>query len=797
MGKISGSKKLTTAAVAAIAILLSMISEITYASQTDKDFFKSGLFRNSLDMPNGFAMIDDIAGVNPNQNSINVARSENIVITFTMDMNASTVTGANIKVIGHLTGFIQSSMNYNPAARTVTIDPLNDFQTGEEINVILTPNILKSNGDSIEAFQFKFTASVDGGSGHFSSGVQISLQEDGNLSSVAGDFDGDNDIDVCFVVQNNMNTKKLFLVRNTGNGSFDNQPILISEFGSDYLSSTLIALDCDGDGDLDLAIGTEGGLKRFKNNGAGIFTETAMFQNARGSLIASGDMDGDGDHDIISLAEGAFNPGEIIISANDGNGNFSAGLYGHLFFCDCIYHLSYTSFTGVNVEDFDNDGDQDVVISGLTTSLFPKCRCDFSFILYNSGNGVEYSHIDIVPAFSETIVSGNVNSDGFEDFLGGSGSVFRNVNGTGQFLFSTYANPSGSILLHDYDGDGDLDIASHDFQNQQLNVLGNNGSGVFTQLNSSNLNLSPRGMSSADFDGDGDLDIAGKINLRSSGLSILFNDYLCSISGFSHIPINSESVFRSIAGSGRFWTLSNYGSTAASIIGSITNDSLVVSAGSIGGHFVLYYSDNMGVLCHKHVFVEDPLPVEMASFTSGISGRDVTLNWTTSSETNNSGFEIQRAFGKGQYLKISFVTGNGTSSIANSYSYIDKGLSSGNYNYRLKQSDFNGNFEYFNLSNEVVIGIPGKFDLSQNYPNPFNPSTKINFDVPVDSRVSINLFDMSGKEVASLTNEVKAAGYYTLEFNASELPSGIYFYRIIADGNGSSFISTKKMTLIK
>ena len=191
------------------------------------------------------------------------------------------------------------------------------------------------------------------------------------------------------------------------------------------------------------------------------------------------------------------------------------------------------------------------------------------------------------------------------------------------------------------------------------------------------------------------------------------------------------------------------------------------------------------------------LPVELASFTSSISGRDVTLNWTTSSESNNSGFEIQRASGIGQFTRIAFVGGNGTSSSANSYSFTDRSVNSGTYSYRLKQTDFNGNFEYFNLSNEVVIGIPGKFDLSQNYPNPFNPSTKINFDVPVDSRVNIKLLDISGREVALLANEVKAAGYYTLEFNASELPSGVYFYRIVADGNGKSFTATKKMTLIK
>ncbi|MCB0729337.1 MAG: T9SS type A sorting domain-containing protein, partial [Ignavibacteriae bacterium] len=127
------------------------------------------------------------------------------------------------------------------------------------------------------------------------------------------------------------------------------------------------------------------------------------------------------------------------------------------------------------------------------------------------------------------------------------------------------------------------------------------------------------------------------------------------------------------------------------------------------------------------------------------------------------------------------------------YSYIDRNLASGNYNYRLKQIDFNGNFEYFNLSSEVNIGIPVKYDLSQNYPNPFNPSTKINYALPTDGQVSIKIFDMSGKEVMSLVNEVKTAGYYSVNFNAANLSSGIYFYRL----SSADFTATKKMMLVK
>jgi len=186
------------------------------------------------------------------------------------------------------------------------------------------------------------------------------------------------------------------------------------------------------------------------------------------------------------------------------------------------------------------------------------------------------------------------------------------------------------------------------------------------------------------------------------------------------------------------------------------------------------------------------LPVELASFTSTISNRDVTLNWSTASELNNSGFEIERS-SNNEWTKVGNVNGNGTSSTVNNYSYTDRSLTTGSYSYRLKQVDFNGNFEYFNLNNEVNIGTPSAYALSQNYPNPFNPSTTINFDIPTDGNVSLKLYDMSGKEVATLLNEVRSAGYYSVNFNASQLTSGVYFYTIAAD----NFSATKKMLLVK
>jgi hypothetical protein len=193
------------------------------------------------------------------------------------------------------------------------------------------------------------------------------------------------------------------------------------------------------------------------------------------------------------------------------------------------------------------------------------------------------------------------------------------------------------------------------------------------------------------------------------------------------------------------------------------------------------------------MILDAPLPVELSSFTSVIYKNNVTLNWTTSSENNNAGFDIERSTSTSQWTKVGFVAGKGNSVTANDYSFSDKGINVGVYNYRLKQTDFNGNFEYFNLSNEVTIGVPSVYNLSQNYPNPFNPSTKIDFDLPEDGIVSIALYDMTGKQVATLVNEAKTAGYHSVQFNASSLSSGIYIYALRTNG----FTSTKKMMLVR
>jgi hypothetical protein len=188
-----------------------------------------------------------------------------------------------------------------------------------------------------------------------------------------------------------------------------------------------------------------------------------------------------------------------------------------------------------------------------------------------------------------------------------------------------------------------------------------------------------------------------------------------------------------------------------------------------------------------------PMPVELASFTANVVIRDVLLKWQTTNEINNSGFDIQRSENNSVWKSVGFVAGKNQTQ--NSYSFTDSKLNSGTYQYRLKQIDNNGNFEIFNLNNSVKIGTPEKFSLMQNYPNPFNPVTKISYSIPANGFVSLKVYDMTGKELATLVNENQVPGYYDVEFSSGKynLSSGVYFYRLSSGSNNKIL----RMVLIK
>jgi hypothetical protein len=192
-----------------------------------------------------------------------------------------------------------------------------------------------------------------------------------------------------------------------------------------------------------------------------------------------------------------------------------------------------------------------------------------------------------------------------------------------------------------------------------------------------------------------------------------------------------------------------------------------------------------------------PVPVELTAFAAASLNGEVKLEWTTATEVNNQGFEVERSFNGSVFVAVGHVSGNGTTTETKNYTFVDKGLDAGSYSYRLKQIDFDGTFEYSH-SVEVDVVAPAEFGLAQNYPNPFNPSTAINFSLAADANVSLKVFNLIGEEVALLVNTNMSAGSHTVNFDASSLNSGVYFYRLEANSvDGSAFSSVKKMILTK
>ncbi len=206
-------------------------------------------------------------------------------------------------------------------------------------------------------------------------------------------------------------------------------------------------------------------------------------------------------------------------------------------------------------------------------------------------------------------------------------------------------------------------------------------------------------------------------------------------------------------------------------------------------------------LSNVNFTIEEVVPVELVSFTAERTEFGVELNWETATETNNSGFNIERSRDGEQYNQIGFVNGKGTITEPSIYGYIDNNIEVGKYYYRLKQIDYDGSFKYLN-DIMIDIGLPKQFVLNQNHPNPFNPTTTIKFQLPVDANVRIDLYNVLGQKVSELLNSNLSGGVHEITFEGSSvsggLSSGIYYYTMNAIGkDGINFTSTKKMILMK
>ncbi len=198
------------------------------------------------------------------------------------------------------------------------------------------------------------------------------------------------------------------------------------------------------------------------------------------------------------------------------------------------------------------------------------------------------------------------------------------------------------------------------------------------------------------------------------------------------------------------------------------------------------------------MFYDNITPVELTSFTAELSGQAVVLNWTTTTEINNQGFEIERHTTTSNWETIGYIPGFGTTSEPKTYSYTDDKIVTGTYTYRLKQVDYDGTFRY---SDEVEVEVdfaPSDYALFQNYPNPFNPTTDVRFQVPETGEVTIKIYDMLGQVVSTLFAGEVVSGTYTANWNGLndagvQMSSGSYIYKMVA----GDFVQSKKMVLLK
>ncbi|MCW8817054.1 MAG: T9SS type A sorting domain-containing protein [Ignavibacteriaceae bacterium] len=533
-------------------------------------------------------------------------------------------------------------------------------------------------------------------------------------------------------------------------------------YNSGYSPVETATADLNGDGHPDLVVLNYSGsnVSILLNNGNGTFQDQNLYSvmsNPRGLKIA--DYNNDTFPDIVTTCLGA---NVVSYLQNNGDGTFATS----------INSATQQQPWGIDSYDFNGDSFLDLAVVNSESNSFQ--------ILLNNQDGTFTSSFSALSgAGSKYLTIGDLNEDSYPEivitrnyvnyiFNIGVLTVFKN-NGDGTFtkyIDDEFGSGVSNIYIYDFNGDSYSDIITNSLLNNSYKMcfflndgLGNFGEPVTT------FGGYQGEFTMGDFDINGYMDFAVSENqYNASGMAIVLNN-----GNFNFDPVFSFYVGDQPRGpsSGDF-----------------------DSDGDLDIAVPIYNSAQVAIIMNTL----NPVPVELVSFTAFVSKYDVTLNWRTGTEKNNSGFEILRsAQNDNNWNQIGFIEGHGTTTEENVYSFVDKNLEPGSYSYKLVQIDFDGTRNESEVVTVEILNQPDEYSISQNYPNPFNPATTIQYSIPENGNVALKIFNALGKEVANLVNEFQQPGIYKVNFNGENLGSGVYYYRL----ESGRFSQTNKMILLR
>ncbi len=656
-------------------------------------------------------------------------------------------------------------------------------------------SVLKNNGNKT------FAQKVDYWIGSFPSSI------------TTNDVDNDGDMDMITV---NINTSTISVFKNN-NGTFSTKTdYSIGTGGPRSIAST----DMDGDGDIDILTANVNSntISLLKNNGLGAFSTKLDFNTSTENIfITSADVTGDGKMDmLVGYGNSAFisiykNIFSLQTLAATNITDTSATIHGlaHSENLTTNIRFIYGTTSGVYTDSIfatpstvvgDSFTTVSASITGLTQGKY------YYRVAKNNSNGYvrgEEMNFQKSIRITSSSINGTITPNGNTTISYGGTQTYtylpnpnyhfdsvlvngvKNIDSTTSYTFTNVTSPH-TIVAHFSN--------TYSITSSAVNgTITPNGNTMVTYGNNQTFTYLPNvgyHFDSIVVDGVKNMDSTTSYTFTNVTSPRTITAYF-SINKYTIVPtVTNGTIIPNVpvqvnhGNSQTFTYTPNTGYHFSSVIvGGIENLDSTES---------FTYTNITSSDTIKVVFDAND-PIKLTSFIATTKQNKTELQWSTATEINNFGFEIQvTKKEKEEWQKVGFVEGNGSTNTPQNYVFINKNTFAGKYLYRLKQIDKDGKFEYSN-SIEVEVAAPKTFSILQNYPNPFNPTTTIQYEVPHNALVMIKVYNVLGEEIATLVNEEKAAGVYEVQFDGSKLPSGMYFYELITQ----KFSQIKKMMLVK